>query len=195
MAFKISEQPQVIRIYNFRSDTNEYIGSGDVYVPAHTGLPAFCTDLIPPDVNVNMVAVYDGKQWTVVEDHRGKVMYNSDNGEEVHIEFLGKLPKHLVMKPTDNGFMKWDGSKWVKDLEAEKNAAVASAKELKSELMSKAANIIQTLEDAQLMGIATQDELDSLTIWKEYRVLLLRVAVSSAPEIVFPETPANKFIF
>ncbi len=45
MTFKMSEQAQTIKIFNLRSDTNEFIGAGDAYIPPHTGLPANCTDI------------------------------------------------------------------------------------------------------------------------------------------------------
>ncbi|CQB61347.1 Gifsy-2 prophage tail fiber assembly like-protein [Salmonella enterica subsp. enterica serovar Typhimurium str. DT104] len=38
MTFKMSEQAQTIKIFNLRSDTNEFIGAGDAYIPPHTGL-------------------------------------------------------------------------------------------------------------------------------------------------------------
>ncbi len=40
MTFKMSDTPQTIKIFNLRSDTNEFIGAGDAYIPPHTGLPA-----------------------------------------------------------------------------------------------------------------------------------------------------------
>ncbi|EDQ9752664.1 tail fiber assembly protein, partial [Salmonella enterica subsp. enterica] len=50
MTFKMSDAPQTIKIFNLRSDTNEFIGAGDAYIPPHTGLPANCTDIAPPDI-------------------------------------------------------------------------------------------------------------------------------------------------
>ncbi|ELJ2785953.1 tail fiber assembly protein, partial [Salmonella enterica subsp. enterica] len=50
MAFQMSDKAQTIKIYNLRSDTNEFIGAGDAYIPPHTGLPANCTDIAPPDI-------------------------------------------------------------------------------------------------------------------------------------------------
>lgn len=47
MTFKMSDNAQTIKIYNLRSDTNEFIGAGDTYIPPHTGLPAICTDIAP----------------------------------------------------------------------------------------------------------------------------------------------------
>ncbi|ESE85169.1 tail fiber assembly like-protein [Salmonella enterica subsp. houtenae serovar 50:g,z51:- str. 01-0133] len=33
MVFNTSEQARTIKIYNLRSDTNEFIGAGDAYIP------------------------------------------------------------------------------------------------------------------------------------------------------------------
>nr|WP_251001900.1 DDE-type integrase/transposase/recombinase [Escherichia coli] len=45
MAFRMSEQPRTIKIYNLLAGTNEFIGEGDAYIPPHTGLPANSTAL------------------------------------------------------------------------------------------------------------------------------------------------------
>ncbi len=47
MAFRMSEQPRTIKIYNLLAGTNEFIGEGDAYIPPHTGLPANSTDIAP----------------------------------------------------------------------------------------------------------------------------------------------------
>ncbi|EEC7588120.1 tail fiber assembly domain protein, partial [Escherichia coli 08BKT055439] len=49
MAFRMSEQPRTIKIYNLLTGTNEFIGEGDAYIPPHTGLPANSTYIAPPD--------------------------------------------------------------------------------------------------------------------------------------------------
>ncbi len=74
MAFRMSEQPRTIKIYNLLAGTNEFIGEGDAYIPPHTGLPANSTDIAPPDIPAGFVAVFnsDESSWHLVEDHRGK---------------------------------------------------------------------------------------------------------------------------
>ncbi|MBF9816671.1 tail fiber assembly protein, partial [Enterobacter roggenkampii] len=37
---------------------------------------------------------------------------------------------------------------------------------------------------------ATDEEIDGLSKWKKYRVLLMRVDISKAPDINWPEIPA-----
>ncbi len=39
MAFKMTSTNRVITIYNLSSTTNEFIGKGDGFIPANTGLP------------------------------------------------------------------------------------------------------------------------------------------------------------
>ncbi|EJU7708824.1 tail fiber assembly protein, partial [Salmonella enterica] len=77
MTFKMSSKAQTIKIYNLRSDTNEFIGAGDAYIPAHTGLPANCTDIAPPEIPASHIAVFDveTQTWSLKEDHRGETVY------------------------------------------------------------------------------------------------------------------------
>ncbi|STI75181.1 tail fiber chaperone; Qin prophage [Escherichia coli] len=65
MAFRMSEQPRTIKIYNLLAGTNEFIGEGDAYIPPHTGLPANSTYIAPPDIPAGFVAVF------TVMRHRG----------------------------------------------------------------------------------------------------------------------------
>ncbi|PZT65515.1 tail fiber assembly protein, partial [Escherichia coli] len=68
-----------MKIYNLLAGTNEFIGEGDAYIPPHTGLPANSTDIAPPDIPAGFVAVFnsDESSWHLVEDHRGKTVYDA----------------------------------------------------------------------------------------------------------------------
>ncbi|BES79828.1 tail fiber assembly protein [Yersinia phage vB_Yru_GN1] len=48
---------------------------------------------------------------------------------------------------------------------------------------------ITPLQDAEDLGIITEDEASLLKKWKTYRVLLNRVDISKAPNITWPEIP------
>ncbi|GDC82980.1 phage tail fiber assembly protein [Escherichia coli] len=54
MDFTMSEQPRTIKIYNLLAGTNEFIGEGDAYIPPHTGLPAYSTDIAPCSGTLNL---------------------------------------------------------------------------------------------------------------------------------------------
>ncbi|ECR5047647.1 tail fiber assembly protein, partial [Salmonella enterica] len=82
MTFKMSDTPQTIKIFNLRSDTNEFIGAGDAYIPPHTGLSANCTDIAPPDIPSSYIEVFDSEiqTWSLHEDHRGETVYDTTTG-------------------------------------------------------------------------------------------------------------------
>lgn len=186
MTFKISDKDQFITIYNLRADTGEYIGKGDAYIPAHTGLPAYCTDITPPEISGNRVAVFDGKVWSVIEDHRGKTVYNILTGNGLYIEHLGPLPENTISVASPGEFFKWNGVEWIPDPEAQKAFAVKDAEKQKNDRLSEATMKINILQDAVELNIATDEEVENLKQWKQYRVLLNRIDINVAPDIAWP---------
>lgn len=72
-----------------------------------------------------------------------------------------------------------------------KEELIAKAEEQKQSLMSVAADAIAPLQDASELGMATEVELTTLTLWKRYRVMLNRVDISAAPDIEWPEQPTG----
>ncbi|MDU6434804.1 MAG: tail fiber assembly protein [Pantoea sp.] len=59
----------------------------------------------------------------------------------------------------------------------------------KTKLLAIATVAINPLQDAADLGIATDEEAASLKAWKTYRVMVNRVDVSKAPEIIWPDSP------
>lgn len=68
--------------------------------------------------------------------------------------------------------------------------AIANAEVNKSQLRTRVDAEISWRQDAVDIGIATEEENAALSAWKTYRVRLMRVDTSSAPEIDWPEQPA-----
>lgn len=68
------------------------------------------------------------------------------------------------------------------------NYVLLSDKEKKDRLATAAA-AIAPLQDALDLDIATQREVELLTEWKKYRVLLNRMDISAAPDIEWPMEP------
>ncbi|ECG0679568.1 DUF4376 domain-containing protein [Salmonella enterica subsp. salamae] len=118
MAFKMSNEPQTIKIFNLRSDTNEFIGAGDAYIPPHTGLPANCTDIAPPDIPASHIAVFDAETetWSLHEDHRGETIYDTQTGNQVYISEAGPLPENTTTQAPASPVDKFENGKWVADL-------------------------------------------------------------------------------
>ncbi|EAM1614775.1 tail fiber assembly protein [Salmonella enterica] len=190
MTFKMSEQAQTIKIFNLRSDTNEFIGAGDAYIPPHTGLPANCTDLAPPDITSSHIAVFDAETqtWSLKEDHRGETVYDTTTGNQMYISDPGPLPENVTSVSPDGEYQKWDGKAWVKDEAAETAARLREAEGTKSRLLQMAAEKIAPLQDAVDLEIATDDEKARLDEWKKYRVRVNRVDTSNP---AWPEKPAS----
>ncbi|HDC4364748.1 TPA: tail fiber assembly protein [Enterobacter chengduensis] len=67
---------------------------------------------------------------------------------------------------------------------------IAQAERKKASLLQQATNTIAPLQDAFDLGIATDEEKNQLTNWKKYRVQLMRVNTSKAPDITWVEAPA-----
>ncbi|KYD35477.1 tail fiber assembly protein [Salmonella enterica] len=191
MTFKMSEQAQTIKIFNLRSDTNEFIGAGDAYIPPHTGLPANCTDIAPPDIPASHIAIFDAETqtWSLHEDHRGEMVYDTTTGNQVYISAPGPLPENVTSVSPDGEYQKWDGKAWVKDEAAETAARLREAEGTKSRLLQMASEKIAPLQDAVDLGIATDDEKARLDEWKKYRVLVNRMD-TAAPD--WPERPASQ---
>ncbi|EOW3497626.1 tail fiber assembly protein [Escherichia coli] len=64
---------------------------------------------------------------------------------------------------------------------------IAQAELKKRELRIKADTEISWRQDAVDAGIATEEETAALSEWKKYRVRLMRVDTSKAPDIKWPE--------
>lgn len=192
MAFEMTDNDRVITIYNLSSSTNEFIGKGDGFIPANTGLPAYSTDIAPPSVSDGFVAVFnfESGKWTVVEDHRGKTVYDIHTGNATTISQLGNLPDGVVTVVPEGQFVKWDGKKWVHDTEAEKTALITLLTQQKDSLLTFATSKIGPLQDAVDLGIATDAETALLLAWKKYRVLINRIKPDDASDISWPEQPA-----
>ncbi|EBN4502156.1 tail fiber assembly protein [Salmonella enterica] len=190
MTFKMSDTPQTIKIFNLRSDTNEFIGTGDAYIPPHTGLPANCTDIAPPDIPASHIAIFDAETgtWSLHEDHRGETVYDTTTGNQVYISAPGPLPENVTSVSPDGEYQKWDGKAWVKDEAAETAARLREAEGTKSRLLQMASEKIAPLQDAVDLDEATDKEKASLLAWRKYRVQVNRVDTLKP---VWPEKPAS----
>ncbi|EEG3089860.1 DUF4376 domain-containing protein [Salmonella enterica] len=118
MAFKMSEETRTIRVYNLRADTNEFIGAGDAWITPHTGLPANCTDIAPPDIPASHIAIFDPETetWSLNEDHRGETVYDTQTGNPIYISEPGPLPENTTTQAPTSSVDKFENGKWVADL-------------------------------------------------------------------------------
>ena len=103
-------------VYNYNRDTGEYLGLETAYEsPMEPGvylLPAHSTETAPPEAGEHQAAVYSDGAWTLVEDHRGEVWYDTATQERHEIKELGIVPETWTqIVPTDPEAI-WDGAAW-----------------------------------------------------------------------------------
>ncbi|MEN4768963.1 tail fiber assembly protein [Duffyella gerundensis] len=66
---------------------------------------------------------------------------------------------------------------------------IRQAEDKRGRLRAAADIAIQPLQDANDLGIATEDEASQLINWKKYRVMLMRIDAKDAERIIWPEQP------
>ncbi|EEH2317608.1 DUF4376 domain-containing protein [Salmonella enterica] len=117
MAFKMSEETRTVRVYNLRADTHEFIGTSDAWIAPHTGLPANCTDIAPPDIPASHIAVFDPETetWSLNEDHRGETVYDTQTGNPVYISEPGPLPENTTTQAPTSPIDKFENGQWTPD--------------------------------------------------------------------------------
>ncbi len=120
MAFRMSEQPRTIKFITCWPELmNLLVKVMHIFRLIQDYLPN-STDIAPPDIPAGFVAVFnsDEASWHLVEDHRGKTVYDVTSGDALFISELGPLPENVALSRKEVG--KLERTAWVKDVEAEK---------------------------------------------------------------------------
>lgn len=120
----IYTEDTIVKIAYFHYATNELLVVEEMTIQSHTGIPAFSTEVLPKGNKDGYAQVFDQKnqKWEYVEDYRNKKCYSTENGAEIEVNELGKLPKSVTDQERPNVFAKWNGKTWVTDLEKAKEA-------------------------------------------------------------------------
>ncbi|MFG6032483.1 DUF4376 domain-containing protein, partial [Salmonella enterica] len=126
--FTFSNEPQVLSVFNFSSDTNEYIGESDAYIAPNTGLPGNCTQVQPPEIKPGFTPVWLGEEWQLVEDHRGQIVYDKESGHQVNITELGGLFENVTIISPMSKFDRWNGETWQPSITDAKAAKIQQIK-------------------------------------------------------------------
>lgn len=188
---RIANKAGYITVYNYDSETREYISSSVEYLPIGVGIPASsCTDA--PPKNKEGFAICrnaDLTDWMQVADHRGDIVYDTMTGKSSVVGALGDYADGVTTLPPTTAYDIWNGSEWVTDADAQQAADVAAAERQKAQLRGAADSEIAWRQGAVDEGIATADETAVLSEWIKYRALLMRTNVSKAPNIEWPPVP------
>lgn len=103
-------------VYNYDPNTGEYLGPESAYEsPMEPGvylMPAHSTETVPPEAGGHQAAVYCDGVWSLVEDHRGEVWYDTATRERHEIKTLDVVPETwTLIEPTDPESI-WNGTAW-----------------------------------------------------------------------------------
>ncbi|HDL7929523.1 TPA: tail fiber assembly protein [Yersinia enterocolitica] len=181
-----------ITVYNANSESGEYTGVSNEYLPLGVSLPAggyADAPTLPTKADKAVRRNTAGTAWEVIDDFRGETAYSTETGQPEDVNFIGELPDILTLLAPQTYYDKWNGSKWVTDKALQQAAAIQEAEEKKTRLLNAAAAKIAPLQDAVDTGMVTNDDKAQLTAWKTYRVLLSRID-TKAPSIEWPVAPS-----
>ncbi|NHB94437.1 hypothetical protein C5469_20770 [Photorhabdus cinerea] len=131
----------------------------------------------------------DKSRWEILPDYRGKIAYDTLTRERAEITEIGELPDTLTFKKPPTDFDKWDGKEWVVDKDLLKSHQINEAKQQQATLLQQANETLSLLQDSVDLEVATDSEKEALLEWRKYRVLLTRVDVNQAPNVLWPEMP------
>jgi len=104
-------------IYNYNPSTGEYIGTGEAREsPREPGvflIPANAVTVVPPTAGINEVAVWNGEEWEVKSDFRGKIYYDKTTKEKHEITEIGIIPdvNWTDVEPIDSEAV-WNKDSW-----------------------------------------------------------------------------------
>lgn len=185
----LAKSAGTLKIYNFDALSGEFNGSSDEFLAQGVGLPAHACVTVPPATKTGHTAVYRDDEWQVVADHRGETVYSIADGSAIVISELGDYPADTTPLAPVTAWDKWDGEKWVTDVDAQQAAEVKSAARQKAALISEANGVTQAWQMQLLLGIITDADKAALTAWMKYIQIIQALDLSTAPAIEWPATP------
>lgn len=112
-------------IYNY-NHIGVFVGSQEYDPQIGVGLPAYSTDIAPPDTGKNQVAVFSGDEWSVVPDYRGQTFYRKSDRKEIIIQDIGEVGEEFTDLAPTTIFDTWINGEWVTDTVAEEKANLLS---------------------------------------------------------------------
>ncbi|HDK8914175.1 tail fiber assembly protein [Escherichia coli] len=188
----IAVQEGNIIVYNYNSETREYISASTEFLAVGVGIPAYsCLDA--PGTHKAGYAICrsaDLNSWEYVPDHRGETVYDTETGEAKEITVPGDYPENTTTLAPLMSYDKWDGEKWVTDTEAQHSAAVDAAEAQRQSLIDTAMASISLIQlKLQAGRKLTQAETTRLNAVLDYIDAVTATDTSTAPDVIWPELP------
>ena len=140
--------------------------------------PARSTDKVPPASRKGMAVVFNGSSWTMQEDHRGNVAYDTTTGNPRTILELGPLPEGCTELVPPSDCHVWDGQVWREDATLLLN------------VVRRTRNAKLAASDwTQLADVALSTELKAA--WASYRQELRDYPSGWTKEKTWPQAPTE----
>ncbi|HHL8376061.1 tail fiber assembly protein [Escherichia coli] len=180
-----------ITVYNYDGKTREYISTSNEYLAIGVGIPA-CSCLDAPVTHKAGYAICrsaDFNSWEYVPDHRGEIIYSTETGESKEITAPGDYPENTTTIAPLTPYDKWDGEKWVTDINAQHVAEVEAAEQQKSVRLLFAKEKIILWQTELQLGIISDEDKEKLMSWVNYIKAVQAVDTQKAHNIIWPEKP------
>ncbi|HCT3264049.1 TPA: tail fiber assembly protein [Escherichia coli] len=181
-----------IIVYNYDGKTREYISTSNEYLAIGVGIPAYsCLDApVTRKAGYAICRSMDLNSWEYVPDHRGEIVFSTETGESKEITAPGDYPDNTTTIAPLTPYDKWDGEKWVTDIEAQHSAAVEAAETQRQSLIDTAMASISLIQlKLQAGRKLTQAETNRLNTVLDYIDAVTATDTSTAPDVIWPELP------
>jgi len=182
-----------LTLYSVDPDQREFQAVTMEYLAVGVGLPTLSYVDKPdlPGDGLALVRSADEKRWETVSDYRGVTAYSTVNGQSDVVAAVGELPDSLTLLEPSTVYDKWNGEQWVTDTVAQHSDMVAAAEQQKQSLLTDAQEVIAGWQTDLQLGVITDEDKERLISWRSYIKVLYAVDTSTAPDITWPEVPAD----
>lgn len=85
------------------------------------------------------------------------------------VDYIGEIRSGYTTVAPSTQYDKWDGSKWVTDEDAQRNAAIADAEKLRSQLLAHADKVMLDWRTELMLGEISDANKAKLSAWLAYK--------------------------
>lgn len=182
-----------IRVFYYSSENMEFVGWSDELIPEGVSMPGNCTAIDPGEEEAGTAFVFTGSEWSKQTDNRGKTVYSTADGSAHPVDYIGEIRTGYTSIAPETPYDKWNGSKWEKDVAAERAALIAAAGVERQSRIQQANDHMNNRQwpGKAVIGRLKDDELAQYNLWLDYLDSLEALDTSTAPDIKWPEPPED----
>lgn len=81
--------------------TESYVAHESPLEPGIYHTPVLSTDIPLPDLDINQTCKFNGNDWDIISDYRGKIWYDKETGEPIEIIEVDLPADHLISVEPD----------------------------------------------------------------------------------------------